>query len=137
MEKQILAGCIIFNNEGSILLLHRNTYRRQQWEIPGGRIETGEVTSSAAIREAKEEIGVEIEVIKKLGSKEFEEDGVIIEYTWFLSNISNEEPKITEPEKFDDIGYFSWDDLRNNISEISPNVVNLLNEYTAGRIDLL
>jgi len=42
LRKLQLAGCVIENNEGKILLLHRNTPERQQWETPGGKIEPNE-----------------------------------------------------------------------------------------------
>jgi len=38
-----LADCIIQDKDGKILLLHRNTPKRTQWEIPGGKIKEGEV----------------------------------------------------------------------------------------------
>ncbi len=33
------------------------------WEFPGGKIEPGETPSEAAIREAREEVGLEVEVV--------------------------------------------------------------------------
>lgn len=37
------------------------------WDLPGGRLETGEADIECAIREAKEETGLEIEIIRKTG----------------------------------------------------------------------
>ena len=31
-----LAGCIIKDEDGRVLLMHRDDPRRTQWEIPGG-----------------------------------------------------------------------------------------------------
>lgn len=37
---------------------------RRGWEMPGGQVEEGESLREAAIRETKEETGIDIEVIK-------------------------------------------------------------------------
>ena len=34
-----LAGCVITDSDGNILLVHRSTPKRTQWEIPGGKLE--------------------------------------------------------------------------------------------------
>ena len=45
---------------GEVLLIKRgNPPRQGQWSLPGGRIEWGETTEAAALRELKEETGVE------------------------------------------------------------------------------
>lgn len=42
MKKIIeLAGALIINKEG-LLLMHRNTENRAQWELPGGKVEKGD-----------------------------------------------------------------------------------------------
>ena len=38
------------------------------WSVPGGMVEVGEKVEEAAIREAKEETGLEIEIVKDLGA---------------------------------------------------------------------
>ena len=52
---------ILFTDGESILLLKRNepTDRRDSWSIPGGKTEEGENTINTALRETKEECGVE------------------------------------------------------------------------------
>lgn len=43
-----------------VLLIRRGTPPRQgEWSLPGGRIESGEMATDAAIRELREETGVE------------------------------------------------------------------------------
>lgn len=47
----------------SVLLIRRGTPPRQgEWSLPGGRIEPGERAVDAALRELREETGVEAEI---------------------------------------------------------------------------
>ena len=49
---------------GSVLLIKRGKPPREgQWSIPGGRIEPGETAVAAALRELREETGVEAELL--------------------------------------------------------------------------
>ena len=66
-EKIILAfagGCI-FNHKGEVLLHRRGD--TDKWGFPGGAIELGETPQMAAIREAKEETGLDVKVGRIIG----------------------------------------------------------------------
>lgn len=121
-----LAGCIIRDEAGRVLLLHRNTEKRKQWEIPGGKIDPGEDTKVTAIREVEEELGIDVEITEILGDKEFTEDDFTMHYTWFAAKIISGKPKINEPHTFDGLRYFSKQDMEAHMSELSPNTQNFL-----------
>lgn len=121
-----LAGCIIKNSEQKILLIHRNTPRRNQWEIPGGKIDDRENPEQTAKREVLEELGVDVQIISKLGEQEFSEDGYAMDYVWYESKIVSGEPKLLE-EKFDEFRYFSLDELKTMKDKLSPNARNFIN----------
>lgn len=61
----VFAGGCIFNSKGEILLQRRGDTNK--WGFPGGAIELGETPEMAAIREAKEETGLDVEVGKLIG----------------------------------------------------------------------
>ncbi len=120
MKQANLAGCIILN-KNTILLLHR--IKKDWYELPGGKIDEGESPQEAAIRELKEELTCDIEILYKVGEKSFEENGETIGYIWFLANIKDGQiPTIGEPEKFDEYIYIPLTDL--STITLSPNMKN-------------
>lgn len=58
------ARVIIFDNEKRILLVSQEHEGRIIWMVPGGGVEEGENSKEAAVREIKEETGLEVEVDK-------------------------------------------------------------------------
>lgn len=121
-----LAGCIIQNSKGEILLLHRKTSKRDQWETPGGKIDEGEKPEETASREVEEEINIKVKIIKKIGEKEFSEDGYLMDYVWYKATIVSGELKIME-DKFDKIKYFPIEELKKMKNQLSPNALNFIN----------
>jgi nicotinamidase-related amidase/8-oxo-dGTP pyrophosphatase MutT (NUDIX family) len=59
------AGVIIVQDD-HILLLHRHKNGREYYTIPGGGVEPGESLTEAAVREAKEETGLDVTLGREL-----------------------------------------------------------------------
>ena len=124
MDKLTLAGCVIKNHRG-ILLIHR--IKRNWYELPGGKIDRQESAEEAAIRELKEEILCDIKIENRLGAKDFTEDGYTMAYIWFLAKtLVGQIPRLGEPDKFDHLRYVLPEDLRYH--RLSPNMKNLAAE---------
>src|SRR5690625_1416467 len=60
----VSAATIVLNDRKEILLIKGPM---RGWEMPGGIVEEGESLKDAAIRETKEESGIDIEVLKFCG----------------------------------------------------------------------
>jgi 8-oxo-dGTP diphosphatase len=65
LARNVFASTIIVINEHEEILLILHPQRG--WEMPQGRVEEGESFQQAAVREVKEETGVDIELIKFCG----------------------------------------------------------------------
>ncbi|MER1957152.1 MAG: NUDIX hydrolase [Solibacillus sp.] len=63
--KHIVSAATIVLNEQNEILLIKGPMRG--WEMPGGQVEEGESLKEAAIRETKEETGIDVEIIKFCG----------------------------------------------------------------------
>ena len=66
-EKIILvfSGGCVFDKDGKVLLQRRGD--SNNWGVPGGAIEIGETPEMAAIREVKEETGLDVKVSDLIG----------------------------------------------------------------------
>ena len=67
-----------------ILLIKRRTVPfRDYWALPGGRMDPGETVEQTILREVKEETGLDVAVVTKIG--EYHEQGVQdgVEYDYY------------------------------------------------------
>ncbi|MFH1399536.1 MAG: NUDIX domain-containing protein [Candidatus Woesearchaeota archaeon] len=70
MEPRIV-GAVLIEHNGKFLLGRRNKENyRDRWVIPGGGVKWGEETRYAALRELKEETGIDAEIVRFIGFKE-------------------------------------------------------------------
>jgi NADH pyrophosphatase NudC (nudix superfamily) len=65
---RIVAGCVIRDDEGKYLLTQEAQPRAYGlWNLPAGHVDKGETIEDAAVREAKEETGLDLEIVGKVG----------------------------------------------------------------------
>jgi 8-oxo-dGTP diphosphatase len=65
---------ILFDEQGRVLLCHRRDL--DCWNLPGGGLESGELPTQAAVRETREETGLEVIVDRLVGvyAKTYEDE---------------------------------------------------------------
>jgi len=105
------AAAIIAFPEDKILLIKRATrVFRGYWALPGGRVEPKETVEETVVREVKEETGLDVEILEKIG--EYHEKGSNggIEYDYYptcflvkpkTDKIVRQEEEIEEIKLFD------------------------------------
>jgi mutator protein MutT len=103
--------------DGQILLSRRyNTgFCDGQYSLPAGHLDGNETFIQALIREVKEEIGiilnpVKLKLVHTMSRKSTEER---VDF-FFITEEYDGEPKIMEPEKCDDLSWFSLGNLPEN-----------------------
>jgi nucleoside triphosphatase len=77
-------GTLIFGPDGRFLLVRSPKWVRNRWVIPGGHIELGERMVEAAVREAKEETGLDVRDLALLCVQECIYDGNFHERRHFV-----------------------------------------------------
>jgi 8-oxo-dGTP diphosphatase len=109
-------GAVILENDAVLLLKRKKSPEAGYWSIPGGRVEFGETVEAAIVREIKEELGCDAQVVMSMGVTNHivEDEGVHWVSPRFLVKISGE-PKNLEPDVHDDAQWFK-------ISELPPNL---------------
>ena len=72
--EKVAAGGVVIETDGAgtsrVLLVHRPAY--DDWSFPKGKTEPGETIEQTALREVKEETGLDCRVLRELGSVRYE-----------------------------------------------------------------
>lgn len=111
IEAVSCGGVVIFR--GKILLLYKNYRNRYEgWVLPKGTVEPGEEHPETALREVREESGVNASIVKYIGKSEYSfavpEDIVEKNVHWYLMQADNYYSKPQREEYFYDSGYYKY-----------------------------
>ena len=128
-NKAVPAVYLIFRKDDKILMGRRQntTYYDGWYGVPAGHVEAKELPVSALIREAKEEVGVDINpedvnLIHTLYRTAHDETGDRSDYFFVIKKWSGK-IKIMEPEKCDDLQWFPIDELPENTIHHEKSVI--------------
>ena len=106
-------GVIITRDRQILLLRRRNVHGAGSWSTPGGHLEFGESPEECAIREAKEETGVDIADVRfrAVTNDVFEAEGKHYITLWMEGKYSAGEAVVNAAYEMSDVGWFAWDEL--------------------------
>ena len=137
MTKLIAAGGIITNENDEILMI----FRRGKWDLPKGKLDEGESIEECAVREVREETGLnEVTITGFIGityHDYFEpriNDDVHKESHWYAMAAAPGQKLVPQTEE--DIADIEW--VRKEILDIYlnnsyPTITDILQQYLQGR----
>ena len=113
-EQARIARCVggAMVRRGRVLLVRRSPQARHYpgvWDVFGGHVEAGESLEEALRREAREELGVEIDAFRPLGTVHDPVEPADI--TVFAVTAWKGEPVNAAPDEHSEIGWFSLNEL--------------------------
>lgn len=110
MTDLVSCGGVVFHR-GKILLLYKNQNNRYTgWVMPKGTVEDGETYEETALREVKEEAGVNATIIEYIDKTSYRfkgYEGMIDKSVhWYLMTADTFDCKPQAEEFFADVGYY-------------------------------
>lgn len=111
IEATSCGGVVIYR--GKILTLYKSYKNRYEgWVLPKGTVEEGEDFQETALREVREEAGVQASIVKYIGKSQYsfsiQNDVVEKDVHWFLMTANSYYSKPQREEYFVDSGYYKF-----------------------------
>ena len=125
-------GAFIVNDNDEVFLMRRGPQSKNEagaWDLAGGAVEFGETMEAAAVREIREELGIEIRITGQFPMIDhiLKEEGQHWVTTVFKAEIVSGTPTILEPQKCSECGWFSRDALPSPIARSAqPSIAHYL-----------
>jgi 8-oxo-dGTP pyrophosphatase MutT (NUDIX family) len=127
-RNQAAAGGVVRNLEGNVLLI----FRRGFWDLPKGKIDEGEMSEQAALREVGEEVGLtECDILRPLTITYHtftdKKGRKILKPTyWYLMETPTDVVTLQTEEDIEASVWTSPQAFLQNGEPIYPNIVNVL-----------
>lgn len=126
-----LTNALILNEHNHVLLTHNCKNGDDRYEFSGGKVIEGENPIETTIRENREELGIDIEILGVFGDYEtfHPKEGKFLCRTYF-AKIINGSPFPQEKNKMDWCGYVNYGKLEElaKAGSLVPNLVAALPE---------
>ena len=110
---KIGVAAIITRSKQVLLIQRKGPHGTGTWSTPGGHLEFGEDPQECAIRETREEVGLEVSGVSFIGVTNdiFPESGKHYITLWMEATAFKGEPHIAAAREVAAYGWFAWDTL--------------------------
>jgi 8-oxo-dGTP pyrophosphatase MutT (NUDIX family) len=130
------AGGLVVSPDEHVLMI----FRRGKWDLPKGKLDSGEDLETCAVREVKEETGISeisIERFLCLTFHTYEENRkkILKESHWYLMKAASKEK--LEPQVEEDISECTWvkkDELDEYLNNTHPSIRDVIETWRGGNI---
>lgn len=127
-EYVVVVEVLILNSKGQILLGQRSENKKRnplKWETTQGSVKSGENSEEAAVRELKEELGLNIakESLNYVQTLKDDDEHIFKEMYWAKKDIDINDVKFTDGEVVD----AKWVDIKdfNNMNKLNQLASNM------------
>ena len=126
-KKIIAAGGLVFNDNNELLMI----FRRGKWDLPKGKLDEDETIEDCAVREVKEETGLENVSMGNFAGITFHEyfeprinDDVLKESHWYKMHAPGDQPLVPQTEE--DIEMIEWVDAKHISEKLQNSYANII-----------
>lgn len=130
-DSLLVSGPVIIEGNKVLLNKEKKGEKITSWMFPGGEVEDFDSTlEEACRREVKEEMGIDVEIIKPLKPVMLYQDGRVIVLIHWLAR------RIGEVKPGEGIVDWGWHDVKNLPADCAPNVYEVINDCLAQKISI-
>ncbi|MGW3191827.1 NUDIX hydrolase [Streptomyces ardesiacus] len=109
-EKQPEVAAAVIVHEGRVLMVRRRVSEGSLcWQFPAGKVEPGETSEDAAARETREETGLAVAVVKRLGERVHPETGRLMSY--IACEVLSGTAHIAAPDELADLAWVTHGEM--------------------------
>jgi len=125
------AGGLVKNKENKYLFI----FRRGKWDLPKGKVDDGESPEITALREVKEECGLQSlsitrQLISTYHTYMLNENPILKKIYWYEMILDKEEiPTPQIEEDITDIKWFSQNEISQVVENTYPTIIDVLTYY--------
>lgn len=119
IHPKVGVGVFVWKDGKFLMGRRRGSHGHDTWSVPGGHLEFDESWEECALREVREETGMRVGNVRFFAATNdiFEEDNKHYITIWVECDWLEGEPKITEPDKWIDHQWRTFDTLPSPLFE--------------------
>ncbi len=111
-------AALVIKHDNKFLFIQRAFTKKTlpgAWSFPSGTVEPKESINETAVREAEEELGIEVEPVSTFAEKELSEFSVFLHFV--LCNIKSGKPSIRDSNEIRKIEFMTFSEFFNKFSD--------------------